>query len=87
MIVKGNISIGSSGRVVSEGTPGGSAGTNSVASAGAGGGNILILHAGAIDNSGTISAPGGSGGTGAGPYAQTGGSGGDGSVLIHQIEI
>jgi uncharacterized delta-60 repeat protein len=81
LMVKGNLVIGSSGAIRSEGTPGGSnaAGTNAVASGGgSGGGRIIVLHSGTISQTGTISANGILGG-GSAP-------GGNGAITIDRID-
>lgn len=102
IFVKGNISVGASGRLVSNGSDGGGAvcdknscGANKYWSAagggGSGGGNILVLYAG--DNIGSyaldesIQVNGGAGGVGSGRHLNaTGGKGGAGSYFVEKID-
>jgi uncharacterized delta-60 repeat protein len=73
LLVKGNLTIGSTGQVVSRGSNGGSAYQSG---GGSGGGRILILHAGTYSAAVAPSAAGGSGG----------GGGGAGAITIEQID-
>lgn len=73
LLVKGNLTIGSTGQVVSRGSNGGSAYQSG---GGSGGGRILILHAGTYSAAVAPSAAGGSGG----------GGGGTGAITIEQID-
>jgi hypothetical protein len=60
LLVRGGLTIGSTGAITSQGSAGGA-----VYGGGAGGGRILILHAGSFSSSGAVSAAGGgNGGTG-----------------------
>lgn len=72
LLVKGNLTIGPGGQVVSQGSNGGSAYQSG---GGSGGGRILILHAGTYS---AVTPPSAAGGTG-------GGAGGAGAVTIDQI--
>ena len=72
LMVKGNLTIGASGQVVSRGSNGGSA---YQPGGGSGGGRILILHGGIYS---AAVAPSANGGTG-------GGAGGAGAVTIDQV--
>jgi len=82
LIVKGNLTIGASGTISSNGSAGG----NGVPSGhpgggGSGAGCINVLYAGSYTNNGTIQANGGSGGSG----TPTGGAGGAGSIIVAKI--
>ncbi|MBN8459517.1 MAG: cadherin-like domain-containing protein [Verrucomicrobia bacterium] len=71
--VKGNLVIGPSGSIRSEGSAGGTGGgTNG---GGSGGGRIIVLQAGSLTNTGVISAAGGNGG-----------HGGAGAITIDRID-
>lgn len=79
IIVRGSITIGASGIIEAKGSRGGGySGMNGQAGAGSGGGNIVILHAGSVSNSGTITASGGLGGLFS--AGNSGGAGGAGSI-------
>ena len=91
LLVKGDLTIGGSATIEAKGSAGGNANSppNSAggAGAGAGGGSIMVAYAGAVSNSGSISAGGGNYGTGRqGPQNPLRpGSGGDGGV--HTIAV
>ncbi len=84
LIVGGNLTIGASGVISSNGKNGGAAAASSesVGGGASGGGNVLVLYAGSLSNSGTIEANAGSGGVGSGGsnVNVSGGNGGAGSV-------
>lgn len=69
VMVKGNINIGSNGKIASNGSNGGGP---YYYGGGSGGGSILVLHGGSLSNSGSIEANGGN-------------SAGKGSVRVEQI--
>lgn len=73
LLVKGNLSIGTGGQVVSQGSNGGSAYQSG---GGSGGGRIIILHAGTYS---AVTPPSATGGTG-------GGAGGAGAITIDHID-
>jgi len=80
LIVGGNVRVSSTGSITANGSNGN--GSLTLASGGAsGGGNILILYAGQLINSGTISANGGTSGT----WSTTTARAGHGSVQIAQV--
>jgi len=79
LIVRGDLTIGSSGEISAKGMNGGILG-----GAGSGGGNILVLYGGTLSNLGNIIAAGGIGDkTWDG---RNGGNGGNGFVQIAQID-
>jgi hypothetical protein len=84
LIVAGNLTIGASGVISSDGTVGGSGAAAAAGSGGggSGGGALAICYAGALSNSGTIQANGGAGGaSGTGTaVGRAGGDGGAGSI-------
>jgi hypothetical protein len=79
LIVKGNLTINSSGVISNNGVSGGSGTTGG---GGSGGGRTILLYGGTYTNLGSIVANGGSGGGGSG----AGGSGGAGSITIRKID-
>lgn len=89
LVVGGDLTIGGSGSIAANGSVGGNSvpcdgcDYSFVDGAGSGGGNILVLHAGSLSNSGSIAASGGSSG-GGGYYGS--GSGGAGSVQTDQVD-
>jgi hypothetical protein len=94
LIVGGNLTIGSTGLISSNGTAGGNGGNGSgqvsgAGGGGAGGGVIWIFYAGTLSNSGTVECLGGAGGTGGSTYTTqkggTGGAGGNGAYALNQI--
>ena len=81
LIVGGDVTVSATGSITANGSNGN--GTLLLASGGAsGGGNILILYAGQLINTGTISANGGTSGT----WGTTTARAGNGSVQIAQVE-
>jgi hypothetical protein len=76
LVVKGNLTVGPTGSILSQGSMGGGGGVSGGSS---GGGRILILHAGTYAGSGSINAVGGA-------AAGQGGPGGAGSVTIERID-
>jgi hypothetical protein len=93
LIVKGNVTIGASGAITSQGSNGGNIGSPANfggAGGGSGGGRIIILYGGTYTNSGTVSVSGGTGGISNvpapfSPTAANGGNGGAGSLTIRKI--
>jgi hypothetical protein len=81
LVVGGDLTIGTTGAIVANGT--GTSSGGYLNGGGSGGGPILIFHAGTLTNGGSISA---AGGTQAGGSEPSGGKGGDGSVQIAQID-
>jgi hypothetical protein len=75
LIVHGNLTLGSAGRIVSDGANGGAGEGSRSGGGSSGGGCIDIYHKGVIENNGTIRANGGVRVTG-------GGAGGAGSIRI-----
>jgi hypothetical protein len=93
-VVYGNIIIGSTGAIISDGSPGGSAcgGHRSAGGGGSGGGGITLLYTGNYTNSGTIRANGGSGGASSCNsqgynWYFTGGNGGAGNIRVQKVVI
>ena len=85
LIVKGNLTIGSGGKLTCDGVAGGAA-TGPGASqggGGTGGGALMALYGGALSNSGSITSALGAGGAGAN---KVGGNGGAGGVYTAQID-
>ena len=82
LVVKGNLTIGSTSTISANGSSGGASGY--AGGGGSGGGSINILYGGSYTNSGTITASVGAGGAGGGRY---GGSGGAGCVTIEKIDF
>jgi hypothetical protein len=80
MFVKGNLTIGASGLISSDGSNGGSS-TNS-SGGGSGGGSISVFYGGTLSNSGTVRANGGAGGT---TSSYRGGEGGAGTTRLVKI--
>ena len=78
LVVRGNLTIGASGIISSNGSNGGNAHSPGGAS---GGGSVIVLYGGTLNNTGTIQASGGIGGSG----GYNGGDGGAGSTLLKQI--
>ena len=88
LIVGGNLTIGSAGKIEANGKNGGTANFCSWGSGGGGatgGGVIVTLYAGSYTNNGTIQASGGTGG-GSNYYSYPGGTGGAGSTVVEQID-
>jgi hypothetical protein len=91
LIVGGNLTIGSSGVISSNGGNGGNGGTGgdgiggSSGGGGAGGGAVWIFYQGTLSNTGTVQANGGTGGVKANTQGGTGGAGGAGSATLAQI--
>jgi len=88
LVVGGNLTIGSTGIIESRGVAGGASlncgavPNEQVAGGGSGGGSIVVLYRGALNNSGNITALGGAGGN---SCNSRGGNGGTGSIQILQI--
>lgn len=98
LIVRGNLTIGASGVIRSNGANGGAGGagapgftTGGTGGGGSGGGIIVILHGGTLSNSGTIQANGGSGGAGgyspSASYNEAPGYSGDSGTIIGPTQI
>jgi hypothetical protein len=97
IFVKGNITVGPSGVISSNGSIGGAAFPNyngsgggvisNAGGGGSGGGLILIVYGGSFVNNGLIQNSGGSGGNGSGgnTLATNGGPGGTGSFFSQQV--
>lgn len=90
LIVKGSVTIGSTGRIESNGGNGGSAQTGSydyATGGGAGGGIVGIIYGGTLVNNGTTVALGGNANDGNSGAHRTcyGGNGGNGSVNFLQV--
>jgi hypothetical protein len=89
ILCSGQVNIGSGGKIEANGGNGGSCFNANYASGGgaSGGGNLVLVHAGDLDNNGVIQAAGGSGGTHGNPdyYPANGGNGGAGSVQVLQV--
>jgi len=67
LMVKGNITLGASGTIESDGTHGGSGAGNTSGGnggGGTGGGVVMVLHGGTLTNNGAITVAGGVGGSG-----------------------
>jgi hypothetical protein len=88
LLVRGSLSIGPIGRIISDGSSGGAGGGNGTQHGGgggaSGGGRVVVLHTGSYSSSGTVQAAGGV--TPAIGYGYQGGSGGNGAVTIDQID-
>ena len=84
LVVGGNLTIGASGKITTEGSrSGSSSGGNEwhCPGGGSGGGNIVIAHKGTYTNNGTVTANGGVAGTHSySGNSRSGGNGGNGSV-------
>lgn len=87
LIVRGNLTIGSNGKIEASGADGGSAGTYdaSPGGGGSGGGVVICLYAGTLTNNGSVEANGGVKGTSRNGTCD-GGNGGAGSVTVEQIK-
>jgi hypothetical protein len=87
LIVAGDLTIGSGGTVEAEGQEGGEG--SSTAGGSSGGGNVIVLYAGTLSNSGSITADGGEGGTAFNPHPniQHPNRAGHGSTQIIQINL
>jgi hypothetical protein len=88
IIVRGDVTIGSNGKIESKGAAGGAASGGSpyyydAGGAGSGGGAVLLLYAGAYSVSGSLVTDGGAGGIGL--YGPEGGNGGAGDIQVSQI--
>ena len=83
IFVRGKLTVGSGGRVSSNGSAGGDSFT---AGGGSGGGRVIVLYGGEFLKQGVIEASGGKGGTGAVWAWGSGGAGGDGEVTIDNID-
>jgi hypothetical protein len=83
LIVKGTLTIGSSGIINSDGSSGGDGSAGG--GGGSGGGRVIILYNKQFSNSGTITANGGSGGGIAPSF--NGGSGGAGNIIIRELNV
>jgi len=86
LIVRGNLRIGPNGSITANGSAGGSASPSPVAPGGGGGGGsgggiIYVYYGGTLTNNGTVTATGGSRGTG----GNTAGNGGAGTATILRI--
>jgi len=84
LIVGGNLTIGGSGVISANGVDGPLNPVRWGAGGATGGGNVLVLYAGTLSNSGSITATGGTAGTGWG--GELSGAGGNGSVQTAQID-
>ena len=85
LVVAGNVTIGASGKILANGTPGGTdqSNTNDMEGGASGGGRIIIAHTGTYTNNGTVQAVGGKAATSG--MGGTGGDGGAGTVTVQQI--
>ncbi len=84
LVVRGNLEIGSTGKIESKGTAGKSAiGPSTAGGGGSGGGSINIFYGGTYTKTGQVLATGGTGG--AGGNGNAGGNGGDGCITEQQI--
>jgi len=88
LVVAGNVTIGASGKILANGTPGGTYGSsgseaNDMEGGATGGGRIIIAHTGTYTNNGTVQAVGGKAATSG--MGGTGGDGGAGTVTVQQI--
>lgn len=97
LFVGGDLTVGPSGVISSNGVAGGDAappggGSNAGAGGGSGGGRIIIVHAGTYTNNGSVVCNHGGGGTGgSNPQGSGGapdyaGSGGAGTVTVTQVD-
>ena len=84
LFVKGNVTIGSTGSILAQGSTINNPATEGGGGGASGGGAVVLLYAGNYANSGTISASGGLAGTTS--VGTPGGSGGSGSVIVSQID-
>jgi hypothetical protein len=85
LVVRGNLTIGTNGKIESKGSKGGYATSGQVqGGGGSGGGSINIFYGGTYTKTGQVLATGGDGGTG-GSSGYTGGKGGDGCITETQI--
>jgi len=90
LIVRGNLKIGPSGAIVTNGISGGNglAGYGSAGGGGSGGGVLYIYYGGTLTNNGTTTANGGSGGaTGTPGTGANGGAGGAGTAIISKLNV
>ena len=91
LIVGGNLTIGASGSIQSNGSKGGDTGTTALGAGdssgggGSGGGNVVVLYKGALSNSGTVTASGGAGGSVLASSGLAGAAGGAGSTQVAKI--
>ena len=85
LIVKGDLTIGSGGKLTCDGVAGGATSGTGIlqGGGGTGGGALMALYGGTLSNSGSITAALGAGGAGAN---QVGGNGGAGGVHTAQID-
>lgn len=85
LVVAGNVTVGASGKILANGSPGGVASddANNMEGGASGGGRIIIAHSGTYTNNGTVQAVGGKAATA--NMSGTGGDGGVGVVTIQQI--
>ena len=85
LVVAGNLTIGASGKILANGSPGGVASddANNMEGGASGGGRIIIAHRGTYSNSGTVQAVGGKAATSG--MSGTGGDGGAGTVTVEQV--
>ena len=85
LIVRGNLRIGPNGSITANGSAGGSASPSPAGGGGGGGGSgggiIYVYYGGTLTNNGTVTATGGSKGTG----GNTAGDGGAGTATILRI--
>lgn len=81
LMVRGSLTVGSQGQIVSNGSRGGEW---VVAGGCSGGGRVIVLHGGGASILGTVSAKGGEGRRS--PQGYVGGAGGDGTVTIDNID-
>ena len=85
LVVAGNVTVGASGKILANGSPGGVASDNAndMEGGASGGGRIIIAHSGTYTNNGTVQAVGGKAATTS--MSGTGGDGGVGTVTVQQI--
>ena len=82
LVVKGSLTIGSTGIISANGVAGGTG--TAGGGGGSGGGRVIILYTKSFTNNGSITVNGGAGG-GTAPTA--GGSGGAGSITIREVSV
>ena len=82
LVVKGSLTIGSTGIISANGVAGGTG--TAGGGGGSGGGRVIILYTRSFTNNGSITVSGGSGG-GTAPTA--GGNGGAGSITIREVSV
>ena len=82
LVVKGSLTIGSTGIISANGIDGGTG--TAGGGGGSGGGRVIILYTRSFTNNGSITVSGGAGG---GSAPVNGGSGGAGSITIREVSV